>query len=330
MRAAWYDRPGPAAEVLVLGELPTPDPGAGEVLVRVRASGINPSDTKKRAGWRDLAPEFPRVVPHSDGAGVIEAVGEGVDPGRLGERVWLYNAQRGRAHGTCAAQIALPAAQAVRLPDRASFEHGACLGVPASTAHFAVFADGPVEGQTVLVQGGAGAVGHAAIQLAVGGGARVLATVSSQAKADHALAGGAAAVIDYRQENVVERVMALTGRAGVERIVEVDLGANLANDVAVIRANGVIASYSSTRVPEPVLPYYPLAYKGVTLRLVQAYILPPAARAAAIAAITAGLEAGELRPALAATCPLEQVAAAHELVESGQALGNVVVTLGAG
>lgn len=325
MRAAWYRRPGPAHEVLEVGELPDPSPAPGEVLVRIHASGINPSDTKRRAGWRGARMEHPRVVPHSDGAGVIEAVGEGVDAARIGEPVWLYNAQRGRAFGTAAEFCALPAAQAIRLPDPVSFEEGACLGVPASTAHFAVFADGAVRDQTILVQGGAGAVGHYAVQFAAWGGARVIATVSNAQKAAHARAAGAAATVNYRREDVVAAVHRLTGGAGVERIVEVDLGANLAVDAALIRPNGIIASYSSTRVPEPVFPYYPLAYKGVTLRLVQAYILPPAARAQAIADITAGLEQRFLCHAIAAVFPLERVAEAHALAESGNALGNVIL-----
>ena len=324
MRAVWYERTGPAAEVLQVGELPTPDPGPDEVLVRIHASGINPSDTKRRAGWRKEGLEYPLIVPHSDGAGIIEAVGEGVDPSRIGERVWLFNAQRGRAFGTCAEYCALPAGQAVPLPPTASFEEGACLGVPAQTAHFAVTADGGLDGRTVLVQGGAGAVGHYAIQWAKRAGARVITTVSSDEKAAHARSAGADHVIDRKRTDVAGAVLDLAP-GGVDRIVEVDLGANMAIDVATIAANGTIASYSSTAVPEPVLPYYPLAYKGVTLRLVQAYILPPAARSRAIDDLGETLRAQALVHALAGCFPLEQTIAAHELAEAPGTIGNVVV-----
>jgi NADPH2:quinone reductase len=327
MRAAWYEASGPAREVIRIGKLPRPEPSPGEVLVRVHASGINPSDTKRRAGWRNEPLAHPQIIPHSDGAGVVEAVGGGVEESRIGERVWLWNAQRGRAAGTCADYVALPQAQAVPLPDGTGFVEGACLGVPASTAHFAVLADGPLVGQTVLVQGGAGAVGDYAVQWAKRSGARVIATVGSEAKAALARASGADATVNRRAEDVVQRVLDLTDGHGVDRIVEVDLGANLDQDVALIKPNGVIASYSSTACPEPVLPYYPLAHKGVTLRLVQAYILPEPARALALADIAEALQGGGLRHRIAAVFPLEETAAAHELQESGDAAGNVVVTL---
>jgi len=327
MRAAWYERTGPAREVVQIGSLPRPWPGEGEVLVRVQASGINPSDTKKRAGWRKEGMEYPRIIPHSDGAGVIEAVGAGVDHHRIGQRVWLWNAQRGRASGACAEYVCLPQGLAVPLAESTGFVEGACLGVPASTAHFAALADGPPAGKTVLVQGGAGAVGDYAVQWASRAGARVIATVSGEAKAARARESGADATVDRRREDVVARVLELTEGEGVDRIVEVDFGANLEQDVALIKPNGVIASYSSTQRPEPVLPYYPLAYKGVTLRLVQAYMLPKAARAQALADIGQALEEGALQHRIAATFPLEETAAAHELLESGEAVGNVVVTL---
>jgi NADPH:quinone reductase len=326
MRAAWYETTGPAREVIRIGEVPRPEPGPGEVLVRVHASGVNPSDTKRRAGWRKEPLEYPRIIPHSDGAGVIEAVGAGVEE-RTGERVWLWNAQRGRASGTCAEYVALPQAQAVSLPEGTGFIEGACLGVPATTAHFAVLADGPLVGRTVLVQGGAGAVGDYAVQWAKRSGAHVIATVGSDAKAALARASGADAAVNRRTEDVVRRVLDLTDGQGVDRIVEVDLGANLEQDTALIKPNGVIASYSSTARPEPVLPYYPLAYKGVTLRLVQAYILPEPARARALADIGDGLRDGRLQHRIAAVFPLEETAAAHELQESGEAIGNVVVTI---
>jgi NADPH2:quinone reductase len=329
MRAAWYERTGPAREVLRLGELPDPVPGPGEVLVRIRTSGVNPSDTKQRGGWRGATPAFPKIVPHADGAGEIIAVGKGVEAERVGERVWLRNAvglyDASRGMGTAAELCALPSTQALPLPDSVDFAAGACFGIPASTAHRAVLADGAVAGQTILVQGGAGAVGHYAVQFAKLGGARVIATVSSPEKGSHARAGGADVVIDRRREDVTARVRDETDGQGVDRIVEVDFGANVAIDVAVIKVNGTIASYSSTSVPEPVFPYYPLAFRGVTLRLVQGYLLPPEAREAAFADITRFCEEGRLRHAVAARFSLDEIAAAHECVERGEALGNVVV-----
>src|SRR5262249_2809851 len=232
MKAAWYEKTGNAREGLRVGELPDPEPGPGEVLVRVHFSGVNPSDVKSRAGLRG-GMAFPRVIPHSDGAGVIEAAGRAVDPGHVGERAWLWNGQWSRAYGTAAERIALPAAQAVPLPAEVGFTAGACLGIPALTAHRSVFADGPVAGQTVLVTGGAGTVGHYAIELAKFGHANVIATVSGPEKARAARTAGADHVLDYRREDVAARVLEITGGAGVDRIVEVEFGGNLATSSAI-------------------------------------------------------------------------------------------------
>lgn len=329
MRAAVYRRTGPAAEVLELTTLPDPEPGPGEVLVAVHASGINPADVKRRAGWGGMTMGHPLIVPHCDGAGVVAAVGAGVDPARIGQRVWLFNAQGGygtlgRAQGTAAERIAIDAAQAVPLPEALGMAEGACLGVPAMTAHRCVFADGPVAGLTVLVQGGAGAVGHLAVQMARLGGARVIATVGGPAGAAHARAAGADALIDRRAEDVTARVLDLTGGAGVDRIVEVDFAANLATDAAVIAPNGWIASYSCSSNPQPVLPYYAFASKGANLRFVQGFNLPPEARAAAIDFVAA--HAGQLQVAIGARFKLDRIAQAHERVEQG-GIGNTVVTL---
>ncbi len=332
MQAAWYERTGPAAEVLTIGRLPKPKPGPGEVLVRVQASGINPSDTKRRAGWRSRSGPLPnRVIPHADGAGMVAEIGAGVDASWIGRRVWIWNAgggavygtQNGPETGTAAEFVALPVGHVTPLPENVDFAVGASLGVPACTAHYAVLADGPVAGQTVLVQGGAGAVGEWAVRIAADAGARVIATVSSPEKAEIAHTAGAAVVVDRRREDVVAAVREIAP-SGVDRIVEVDFGANAATDAAVIAVHGTIASYSSTSAPQPVVPYYPLQYKGATLRFIQGYLLPPAARAAAIADI-ARLLGGEWRPTIAARFPLARIAEAHALLESGKAAGNVVV-----
>lgn len=329
MRVACYRTTGPARQVLQIEEQDMPVPLPGEVLVRIEASGVNPSDTKMRAGWRGAAMAFAKVVPHSDGAGVIVSVGKGVDAQRLHRRVWLYNAvalyDGSRSMGTAAQFCALPSAQAVDLSDHTNTDQGACFGVPACTAHRAVFSEGPVAGLTVLVQGGAGCVAHYAIQFAKLAGARVIATVSSQAKAAHAAKAGADFVVNYTQEDVVERVLAWSNGKGVDRIIEVDLGANLAQDVRLIKTNGHIASYSSSTKPEPIFPYYPLAIKGVNLRLVQGFNLPPAARQFAIDEITQWCTNGKLIHAIFAVYTLEQIALAHEMVETGQAMGNVVL-----
>ncbi|MBA4098732.1 MAG: hypothetical protein C0484_18460 [Rhodospirillum sp.] len=326
MKAAFYDRNGPADEVLQVAELPMPAPGPGEVLVRVKASGVNPSDVKSRSGLRAKM-SWPRVIPQSDGAGVIEAIGAGVDPARVGERVWLWNGQWQRPFGTAAEYIALPAFQAPHLPDGVPYEAGACLGIPAMTAHRCVFADGPVAGQTILVTGGAGAVGHYAIQLARWGGAKVIATVSGADKATHAKAAGADYIVNYKSDDVAQAVKDITKGQGADRAIEVEFGGNLAVTLACLKTNGVIATYASSAVMEPKLPFYPMMFQGITLRMVLVYILPEAARRQSIQDINQALAQGALVHAIAETYPLDRIAAAHQAVESGKAIGNIVVTI---
>ena len=253
MRAAYYESNGAAREVLRVGETAAQEPGPGEVRVRLLASGVNPSDVKSRAGLtRKIA--FPRVIPHSDGAGEIDRVGEGVSPARVGERVWVWNGQWRRAFGTAAETITLPTEQAVPLPANVSMEAGACLGIPAYTGYQAVVLAGAVQGSTVLVAAGAGAVGHYAVQFAKHRGATVIATVSSPAKADIARQAGADHVIDYRRESVGERTMALTGMRGVDAVIEVDLAANAELLPQVLAPNGVAAIYGSG-APEVAIPF---------------------------------------------------------------------------
>jgi NADPH2:quinone reductase len=329
MKAVFYERKGPAREVLRVGDLPVPEPGPGEVLVRVHASGVNPSDTKTRGGWAGAtAMPFPRIVPHQDGAGVIERVGEGVDAGRVGERVWIYEAQWQRPFGTGAEFVVVPAVQAVRLPETTSFAEGACLGIPAMTAHRAVFADGPVAGKTVLVTGGAGAVGHYAVQLARWGGATVIATVSGERKAEAARAAGADHVVNYRSEDVAERILDLTGGRGVDRVVEVAFAANLPVTARVMAPDGVVAAYASDTNPEPPVPFRPFMLKNVTIRFVLVYTMPRAAKDAAIGDITLLLEQRALSHRIARELPLEDAAAAHEIVERGDRIGCIVLRVG--
>lgn len=325
MKAVWYERFGPAGEVLVHGEMADPVPGAGEVLVRLRASGVNPSDVKLRAGARPGAVmAYPRVIPHSDGAGVIEAVGAGVDAARLGERVWVWNAAWQRAFGTAADYVALPAGQAVRLPDGTGFAEGACFGIPAMTAWYAVMGDGPVAGQTVLVTGGAGTVGRYAVQMARAAGARVIATVSSAEKARHSTAEE---WVNYREADVAGAVMDLTAGAGVDRIVDVDFGANQAVDLALVKPGGVIASYASAAEMVPRLEFYPFMFKNVRLHMLIVYQLAGALRRAGERQLTDWLEAGILSHAVVPGGGLADCAAAHDLVASGDKLGTVVLDI---
>ena len=323
MRAVWYADFGDAAEVLQSGEMETPEPGLGEVRVRVVASGINPVDTKRRKGGRGPMPG-PRVIPHFDGAGIVDAVGPGVPDARVGERVWLYEAQWNRILGSAAEFTVVAADRAVRLPDHTTFAEGACLGIPAMTAHRSVFADGPVGGKTVLVTGGAGAVGGYAVQFAKLGGARVIATVSSDEKAAMAKSHGADHVIDYKNEDVVARVHELTDGAGVARIVEVEFGGNLETSLEVIRPNGVIAAYASDAVLEPSLPFYRLVYKNATVHHVLVFVMSEGAKQAAVADIGHWLDSGDLHHHVGPRFPLEDVTAAHQAVEQG-AFGNVIL-----
>ncbi len=335
VRAAWYRETRPAEQVLQVGDLPDDligAPAAGEVAVRVHASGVNPADVKRRAGWGGTAMQHDLVVPHADGAGVIEAVGEGASPELIGQRVWIRNGQggygeAGRAFGTAAERIVLPAAQVFPLHDSLDFAAGACLGIPALTAFHAVFADGSVAGKTVLVTGAAGAVAHFAVQFALADGARVIATVSSAAKAAQVAALGVDDIIDRHQEDVAARILECTGGQGVDRVVEVDFGANLEVTRQVMKPGAVVAAYSSTAVPRPVLPYYDFAFRGATLRFIQGYLLRPQVVAAAVALIDDLADRGTLRIAVAKRLPLDQIAQAHQMVETGAALGNVVVEI---
>lgn len=326
MRAAWYTKTGAAAEVLEVGDAPTPAPGPGEVRVRLHASGVNPSDVKSRRGRPDRPMPFPRVVPHSDGAGVIDALGAGVPETRLNERVWVWNAQWQRPDGTAADYVVLPTDQAVALPEGVDFAAGACLGIPVLTAWRAATLIGAPAGRTLLVAGGAGSVGHYATQIAKLKGARVLTTVSSPEKAAHARAAGADAVIDYRREDVAARVLELTDGAGVDLAVEVDLGGNAALLPQVLRQGGTAAVYGSNTA-EVTLPFGAYLFRDIALHFFVVYELPAAVRREAIGDVGRMLAAGQLRHSVAARFPLERIAEAHEAVESGRVMGHVVLDL---
>jgi NADPH:quinone reductase len=325
MRAAWYERTGTARDVLTTSDLPSVEPGPGEVRVALKTSGVNPSDVKSRAGSRPMLAA--KVIPHSDGAGIIDKVGAGVPAQRLGHRVWIWNGQWKRPLGTAAEFITLPSAQAVPLPETVSFEAGACLGIPALTACRALMTDGGVSGQTVLVSGGAGAVGHYAIQMAkLLGAANVIATVSSDAKAAHATAAGATATINYKTENVAERIKALTSGHGIDRIVEVDIAGNAAMYPSIMARDGIVAAYG-TNTPKFELAFSPMILTGAAIRFFIVYELSPQARAEATGQLERWLSEGRLQHAVAATYPLDRIIDAHESIERGTHIGNVVMTI---
>jgi NADPH:quinone reductase len=325
MRAVWYERCGPAAEVLTYGERPTPVAGPGEVRVRLEASGVNPADVGRRAGnYRGL--EFPLIIPNSDGAGIIDQLGDGATRLRIGQRVWLFNGQRnGRAFGTAAEHIALAEHLVTPLPDNLSFAQGATLGIPCMTAWCSLYCDGPIAGRTVLVTGGAGAVGHYAVQLAKWGGARVIATVSSAAKAEQARLAGADLVINYRTEDVVAKTLAFTSQRGVDRVVDVDFGGNVATTLKLMAMNSTIAVYATNGNRNPVVPMRELMEKCVALRALALFALPPPLLAAAQADISKWLAAGQRIHNIAGQFALSDTAEAHLAVEKGDKLGTVIV-----
>jgi len=328
MKAVWFESKGSARDVLVHGDMPTPEPGVGEVRVRLQVSGVNPTDTKTRGGWLGMtAMAFPRMITGQDGSGVIDQVGPGVPPSRVGERVWVYEAYLGRAFGTLAEHVVVPARNAVRLPDGIDMDTGAGLGVPALTAHRCLFTDGPIQGKTVLVQGGGGGVGHAAIQLASWAGARVIATVSRPAQEEAAKGAGASLVVNRKSQNVVEAVRAATGGRGVDRIVEVAFDENIQADAEMLAVGGAIATYSSGPVAQVPIPFFGLMRASQTVHFVLVYTMGDHAHDVAIRDVTACLEAGRYKTHVGARFPLARAAEAHEAQDSGAVVGKILVDL---
>ena len=327
MRAAWFEEFGAASDVLKVGQLDAPEAGPGEVLVRMRTSGINPSDVKKRAGsFPDLL-DNGLVIPNSDGAGIIEAVGEGIDKSRVGERVWVFQAQYARRFGTAAEYVAISSNCAPRLSKNAEFDVGACLGIPVMTAHRAVFADGDVEDQTVLVTGGAGRVGYFAVQWANRSGATVIATASNPEDAETCRNAGAHHVINHRDEGFAASVLEANGGKLIDRVVDVEFGANLPVSVEVLSVGGTIATYASTQIPEPKLPFFQMMYKDLTVRLIIVYAMPDSAKDHAIADISKALADGWLQHRIADTLPLDEIAKGNEIIEQGDCRGAVILAI---
>jgi NADPH2:quinone reductase len=346
MRAAWYEAQGAAADVLQVGTLPDPAPGAGEVRVRVSVSGVNPVDVKRRQGGRG-AMGSARVIPHFDGAGVIDQVGSGVDASRIGQRVWLYEAQWQRDFGTAAQWVVVPERLAVPLPPSppgavAGASDGlragatsavdvddqllgaACLGIPALTAYQCVFGDGPITGQLVLVTGGAGGVGHYAVQFARLGGADVIATVSNDEKAERAATAGANHVLNYREQDVAAQIDSLCAGAGVDRVVDVAFAANLETTLQVLKPGGTISTYACDVCPEPVLPFYRLMYLAARLHFELVFAMPEHVQRQALTDITGWLADGRLQHQPGPVFPLSAIVEAHEAVEAGSD-GRVLV-----
>jgi NADPH:quinone reductase len=323
---------GAAGDTLIIQDIPTPSPAPGEVRVALRASGVNPSDSKLRSGAQGpMIAES--VVIHNDGAGVIDAVGDGVDTGRIGQRVWLYNTNRSLGGlgqgpvGTAAEFVCVPDALAPILPENIDFETGACLGVPAMTAHRALMWAGPVVDKTVLITGGAGSVGHSAIQIAKAMGAKVIATVSSDEKAEIASAAGADAIVNYREQDLETELAALAGSSGIDHVVDVDLAAHAALYPKILAAGARVGAYASATDLTPSIPFYPLAFSNISLQPVFVYSIGDAAKQQAISDINTLLSQSALTPRIAKVFQCDDIVAAHEAIEGGDIIGNAVIKI---
>jgi NADPH:quinone reductase len=326
MRAAYYSEKGAARDVLRLGEQPTPEPGPGEVRVRLRASGVNPSDWNAWCGGIGGGGEVvPPTIPNSDGAGDIDAVGPGVS-NRIGERVWIWNGRWKRPHGTAAEYIALPSAQAVHLPPNVSYAEGACLGIAALTAVQAVRLANIGPCSKVLITGGAGSVTNYAIQLAKLRDAIVISTASSDVKATHAEQAGADAIINHRDEDVGGRVKALTNGQGVDAVIDVDLSGNAGLYPAILRPHAIVVACGMS-ASDAMLPALWMMQNSITLRFFLVHDMNEAERAAGIAELGQWLKEGCLGHTIGRRLPLERIAEAHEAVERGETIGNVVLDI---
>jgi len=327
MKAAWFEKFGTPAESIIIGEQPKPEVGDGEVLVKLKTTGINPSDVKKRMGAFPNLLDTGHVIPHSDGAGIIEAVGKGVSPERIGERVWVYQAQYARMLGTAAEFVCIDAVRAAKLPDNVSFEIGACLGIPAMTAHRIVCSDGDLSNKTVLVTGGAGRVGFYAIQWAKFIGAKVIATASNATDKAYCIEAGADLVINHRDENWGDKVVEINQGKKVDRVVDVEFGYNLPEVLKCINTGGVIATYGNTQIKEPKLPFFQMMFMDLTVKMTIVYAMPETAKAQAIEAIFSALSQNKLKHRVTHVLPFNEMAKSHELIEQNGLRGCVVVNI---
>ncbi len=324
MQAAFYVKQGPAREVLQVGEQPTAEPGPGEVRIHLKTSGVNPSDWKSRSG-RTAPMSALLIIPHSDGAGDVDRVGPGV-ANRVGERVWVWNGQWRRPHGTAAEYIVLPSAQAVLLPEHIGYAEGACFGIPALTALQAVRLAELSPASTAMIVGGAGSVAHYAIQFAKMRGARVITTVSGPEKAAHARMAGADEVVNYRTENVGQRVKTLTDGRGIDAVIELDLSTNGKDYPNILRPHATVVVYGMSS-NESTLPTLWLMRNSITLQLFLVYDLSAADRDACLAELSALLQSNRLIHTVGRRLPLRDIAMAHELSERGEVLGNIVLDI---
>ncbi len=325
MRAVLYEATGPAREVLRMVEIPTPEPGPGEVRVRLHASGVNPADIKRRSGWARITLDGPFLIPHDDGAGVIDKLGDGVTTVSTGDRVWVFDARLGRPTGTAEEFVCLPAINVEPLPGHVDFATGASLSTPGRTAHRCLFSDGLIDGATVLVAGASGSVGHSAVQQAKLAGARVVGTIGRPENRGIALDAGCEEVLDYRSPDLAKDLLDLTNGHGFDRIVEVDAAANIDVDAKVCATNGVIAVYATDSGHSPTVPLWRLMNKSVSLRSVLLYNLPHAEHRMAADDLNRWVGTGKLTPRVGRRFSLEDTAGAHEAVEAGAVGGNVVV-----
>ncbi|NRA22509.1 MAG: NADPH:quinone reductase [Oceanospirillaceae bacterium] len=329
MKAVWYEKTGSASEVLMVGDLEKPLANAGEVLVRLYASAVNPSDVKARAGLRagGSGMPYPMITPHSDGAGIIEAVGDGVSDRQVGQRVWVFNGQWARAFGTAAQYISLPATQVVPLADNVSYATGAALGIPAVTASYCVYSNGEVAGQSLLIHGGAGTVGLLAVQLAKIGGAFVIATARGAENQARVKAAGADRVIDFTADNLSELILTANAEHLIDRIIDVEFGVNINVNAEIIKPHGKIVAYGSAQSHTPELPFYPLMFKAVNLEFVLVYLLTEQQHREAAARVNQALAEDKLHITIHATYSLEQTDKAHIAVESGGKTGAIIINI---
>lgn len=327
MKAVTFSKFGTAKEVLQITEVEKPTPKHGEVLVKIHTSAVNPSDVKKRAGSFPALLDNGFVIPNSDGAGTIEAVGQGVSAARIGERVWLYQAQFGRLHGTTAEYISVDSHRAIVLPENTSFEVGACLGIPAMTAHRCVFGDGDVEGKSIVITGGAGRVGFYAIQWAKMGGAYVIATASNAKDVETCNKAGADAVVNHRLDNFSDLILSANNDEQVDRVIDVEFGANLDTMLKVVKVGATISTYSSMQNKNPEIPFFQMMYQDLTLHFVIVYAMPEEAKIQAIEDIAFALKENKLIHRIAEVVPFNEPSKAHELIEEGNSRGGVIIQL---
>ncbi len=319
-----FKEAGDAADVLRLSEIDVPEPGPGEVRVKIAASAVNPTDCKRRSDGRELV-KFPQIIPNNDGSGVIDSIGEGVNPERLDERVWIFAAQAGRPFGTAAEYCVLPENQVRHLPDGQSFEDGACLGVPAVTAHRALFADGDITGQTILISGASGRVGRYAVQMAKHAGATVIATAGSDNKIEHVRELGADHILNYKADNIPGEVAEITQGQGVDRIVDAAFSSHAEEIPSLISDNGIVTAYSFDEDPNPRVPLNKLMFKNVTLRPFSIMGMPQQAKNAAFAHIENMAAEGKLNHLIGARYTFDEMISAHENVEQGELFGVCLV-----